>query len=169
MIKKLKLILAGVFASAFLATSASATIIDVVNQNEFVNWFGSYSYEHDVSAELFSIGTAVSGTLEIKFSDDGGFFDLGEVILIVVEDFDFDTGGIQVGTSTFLNEVEVLALAEINSSGILSVTIKSVLGDFYVGDSTLTLETVSEPAALGLIGLGLLGAGLLARRRRVSA
>lgn len=44
-----------------------------------------------------------------------------------------------------------------------------LVGDFYVGQSVLTIETASvpEPGILGITGLGLLGIGAARRIRKV--
>jgi len=58
-----------------------------------------------------------------------------------------------------------------NGAGSRSVTvaISSLLGDFYLGSSTLTVQghSVPEPGTLALFGAALLGFGLI-RRKRVS-
>ena len=58
---------------------------------------------------------------------------------------------------------------QIQSLGMLSVEIVSLAGDFYVGDSTLTVRgksnSVPEPGTLALFGAALLGFGLIRRRR----
>ena len=59
------------------------------------------------------------------------------------------------------------ALAQINDIGSLDITIQSLWGDFYVGQSILTVETaaiaVPEPTILGLLGLGLFGLVMVRR------
>lgn len=144
----------------------AATITDVVEQDHYVGNWGSYSYSHDITDDGFVLGSAISGTLQLSIYDDSRF-DLPEIILIVVDAFDFDTGGLTFGS--FSNALDIEALATLNADGTLGIKVTSLLGDFYVGDSVLTVETrevsdVPVPGTLGLLGLGLAGLGLVRRR-----
>jgi hypothetical protein len=161
--------LSGVVLLAIAGVSSAAIITDTIYQSEFVDWGESHSYTHDINDDDFVLGTAVSGNLQVDVSDDGGFLDLWETILFTVEAFDFDTGTISFG-SGFDGELEVIALGELNADGLLDVTVSSLFGDFYVGDSVLTVVTsdvsVPTPSALLLLSLGLLGLGAV---RKVKA
>ncbi|NND39384.1 MAG: PEP-CTERM sorting domain-containing protein, partial [Pseudomonadales bacterium] len=136
---------------------------------------GSHSYFHDLNDDGFELGSAVSGTLEISVTDDNDRS--GELVLFTVEDFDFDSGGYSFG-SAFVGGLEVNALGALNADGKLDVTVTSLWGDFYVGDSILTVYTnddggtnssastvsVPEPGVLTLLGLGVIGLGLARTR-----
>lgn len=163
---KLKRIMGpALLALLFAPVGANAgLIVDTVEQNVFVDWFGSHSYTHDINDDGFSLGSALSATLEVEIADDSNsFFDGGEFIAFIVEGFDFDTGGLTFGT-TFLGDLEINALGFLNADGFLDVTITSIFGDFYVGKSTLTVQ-VPEPATLALLGFGLVGIGMARRRK----
>jgi hypothetical protein len=165
-----KVIQFSTFAGALLMAivAHAVPIIDTIDQNVYVGWFSSYEYTHDlteVNDDPFTLGTAESGSIAVSFSDDGDRF--WEVILIQIDQFDLDTGGIIFSATSFYNELEVNALAQINETGLLDITIRSLAGDFYVGQSVLTVETASmpEPTILGIAGLGLLLLGMGAARR----
>ena len=68
----------------------------------------------------------------------------------------------------------VLGLFELNTLGTLTVTIRSIVGDFNLVGSRLTANglanvpaSVPEPGALGLLGIGLMGIALSMRRRKL--
>jgi hypothetical protein len=56
---------------------------------------------------------------------------------------------------------------ELENTGHLTVAFSSLLGDFYLGSSTLTVKghSVPEPGTLALFGAALLGFGLIRRKR----
>jgi len=166
-----KMGIAGIFAGVLLTTTAANAIpiVDTFAVNTTLQTGESVSYTHDLTdADGFDLGTVTSGTIEIEFSDNTD--SAWEVILIVVEEFDFDTGGILISTaaSSFFGDLEINALTQINSVGELDITIYSWWGDFTVGQSVLTLETnsVPEPGVLGMLGIGLLGLGVARRMRK---
>jgi hypothetical protein len=172
-----KMGIAGIFAGILLATTAANAIpvVDTIDQNIFMQTGDIYSYTHNLLDDDFNLGAATSGTIEVQFSDDVD--KAWEVILIVVDKFDFDTDGFSISTSanSYSSALEVNALAEINSTGMLDITIASLWGDFYIGKSILTVEaidqsistaevsSVPEPGVLGMLGLGLLGIGVARR------
>jgi len=178
MTKTLGLTLSGLLAGTMFSLSAQGIeIVDTVAVNEYLDSSGGWytSYTHDLTEEtdpLFELGSAVSGEIEIQIIDDkdgGGFFSSIEWLIIQIGAFDFDTGDMLLTfTDTlFYRDLEVNALATLNETGTLNVTIAAVFGDFYVGDSVLTVVTssVPEPSALGLMGLGLISLWAARRRR----
>ena len=145
-------------------------IVDVIDHE--MDTVFARSYTHDINDDGFVLGTAIGGTIEIEtFAefDCTGFGCIGEfiphIVLVVIEEFDFDTGGLAIGT--FNGDIEIEALAAINADGFLDVTVAG-LNDFKLGKSTLTIHTRSVPEAstLSALGIGLFGLGLLRRRRR---
>jgi len=177
MFKNMRLI--STFAcTLFAATAANAIpLTDTVEQNVYVGMWDSYSYTHDLTDDGFTPGSALRGNLEIQFSDDGGQADGWEIVLVAVEDFDFDTDGLIFPVDAFSTDLGVSALAQVNATGILDVSVYSLWGDFYVGKSVLTIDTgtgeqaierasVPEPTILALLGFGALGFGFARRTRR---
>jgi len=197
--KKTLTSLAFAAASTLMASHASAGLTTwtetfVVDQYVGValSSNSSVSYEHNLTtgstpAFLPKGMTALSGTISIEVYDDlpncpsgwAGIFCQGaealqeglspEIVLFQIEDFDFDTGNIQLGLNTFAASLGVNALASINQDGKLSVTITSLGDDFIVGNSILTVQGVPEPETLGLMGFSLLGLAFLRRRQQAKA
>ncbi|WP_299662495.1 PEP-CTERM sorting domain-containing protein [uncultured Psychromonas sp.] len=154
----------------FSASTFAGTIVDTVEQNQFVGWLDSHTYQHNLNDGLdqtgsFTLGSAFSGFLEVEVTDDkDGFFEgiFPEVMLFTVEDFDFDSGAITFNNG-FSGALEVNALGALNADGLLDIVVSSLLGDFYVGKSTLTVQ-VPAPETMLLFGLAI--AGLAVRRQR---
>jgi hypothetical protein len=150
----------------FGASAGAATITDTISQDAYVTFFGSHTYTHDITDDGFVPGSAISGSLQISIYDDARdrFDILPELVLVIVDSFDFDSGGLTFGA--FDNSLGVQALGSLNADGMLQVTVQSLWGDFRVGESILSVEVseVPVPGTLGLLGAGLAALGLARRK-----
>ncbi len=150
----------------FGASAGAATITDTVTQDALVNFFGSHTYTHNIIDNGFVPGSAISGSLQISIYDDAidKWDFLPEVVLVIVDSFDFDSGALTFGN--FDNSLGIQALGSLNADGLLQVTVQSVWGDFRVGTSVLSVEVseVPAPGTLGLLGAGLAALGLVRRK-----
>jgi hypothetical protein len=150
----------------FGASAGAATITDTISQDAYVTFFGSHTYTHDITDDGFVPGSAISGSLQISIYDDARdrLDFLPELVLVIVDSFDFDSGGLTFGA--FDNSLGVQALGSLNADGLLQVTVQSLWGDFRVGESILSVEVseVPVPGTLGLLGAGLAALGLARRK-----
>lgn len=169
MLKILGLTLAGLVAG--ISVAHAGLITDTVENNQYLSTWQSYSYTHDINDDGFTLGSAVSGSLSIDIRDDQDqWWETLEWSLIVVDDFDFDTDGFTFNANDFHNGLELEALASLNANGMLDVTVTSLWGDFYLGDSVLSVITeVPEPGTIALVGAGLFGLFIARRRKDATA
>ncbi len=154
----------------FASTSAFAGVItDVVGVNEKLNTWESVSWTHKILDDGFALGSAQSANVTIQLWDDStSFFDGIEKATIVIGVIDFEDGALVYNAvSDWTGSLGVTSLGLLNALGELNVSVSSVLGDFWIGKSTLTVKTsnVPEPGSLLLLSLGLLGLGLARRQK----
>jgi hypothetical protein len=130
------------------------------NGGDFVSWTHSYefspAYDHILDGSL---------ALSIVDDVDSGWFNL-EFAFGYAEDGTWGFG--EVDTATYDFNVNTAFLED----GLFSVTLYSVLGDFYIDTSELRIEyepvsSVPEPSTVAILGLGLmlLGAVQFIRRK----
>ncbi len=164
--KKILLTIFAISLFAMASISSAGIITDTVYQSVRLDTWDSHSYTHSLLDDGFTPGAdvVVDGTLAIDIFDDRDYWP--EIVIFTVEAFDLDTGGFTFG-SAFFGDLEVNALSAINADGLLDVTITSFFGDFYVGNSVLTVNTqsVPTPPLLLLMSLGLMGLGVIRRRK----
>jgi len=135
--------------------------------DRLISTFESVVYTHDITDNGFVVGVddATSYSLSFNLYDDRDW-DL-EVALFSQPGYLIDSAFFNL-TGAEGGGWSLAGLWQLDTSGHLTVAISSLVGDFYLGDSTLTVHgyqnSVPEPGTLALFGAALLGFGLMRRK-----
>jgi hypothetical protein len=184
MLRFLSRTLIAVAALVGMAGTANAAFVtwtdQVAGSNDLIGMWTSYSYQHDLTRDGFQPGQDHVDlfSLSINLLDDQDSW-LEEILLpeaafVNLPGFEGDSFVYNFGVGAY-DGWSAKGVAELNNSGLLSVTITSLWGDFYFGGSKLVAigesgsTQVPEPGTLAMFGLGLVGVAAAARRRKARA
>lgn len=161
-----------VVASLVSINSFAGVITDVEAVNKTVSVPHQVSWTHNIFDHGFTTGSAQSASISIQFRDDKDpWYSPFETALIQVGFFDLEDGGLTLNpTQDWHGSLGVSSLLRLNTNGTLFVEVTSLLGDFTILNSTLTVITkdakVAEPGSWALLLLGLAGFATLRRIRK---
>jgi hypothetical protein len=171
-----KLVLAAMLAAGSIATAQATPVtwVDTIDftPDRYIAPYSSYSYTHSILDNGYNPGvdSIYNYSLSVNLLDDS---DRGlDVALINVpglfgDTIFFNLSGVEFGGWSLEGQTQL------SNTGIYGVTITSLIGDFFLGGSSLTVRgeendgrSVPEPGTLGLLGLGLLGVGAGMRKKK---
>lgn len=171
-----KTLIAGLFATLPLFANAYTQTIDF-NPDPKITWLSTYSYTHDLTTDGFIPGTDTVGgyNLKINLYNDAGMLD---AIYINQPGITGDSAALLYNWTyaSLTTGDSYQGVASINSSGLLNVSLTSLLGTFFLDSSTLTTTTkeggsqaVPEPTSVALLAAGLLGIAVMRRKNQNAA
>jgi hypothetical protein len=166
-------ILGASLSGAAIAGPATWTDSYDFTPDRLVTIFTPVVYTHDITGSgefVVGVDTVDSYSLSFNLYDDkdAGMFGEPEIAIFSQPGHLIDTAFFNLSGSES-GGWSLSGLWQIENCGRLSVAISALLGDFYLGDSTLTVKgtknSVPEPGTLALFGAALLGFGLMRRKR----
>jgi hypothetical protein len=174
---KFKSVLAAVLMTGSMAAHATpVTWVDSIDftPDRYIAPYSSYSYSHNILDNGYNPGvdSIYNYALNVNLYDDN---DRGlDVALINVPGLIGDTLFFSLSGSEY-GGWSLEGQTQLTQTGTYGVTITSLIGDFFLGSSTLTVRgeengsrSVPEPGTLGLLGLGLLGVGAGMRKKKLA-
>lgn len=172
LVKSLKSLV--VAAACLLSVNSFAGLItDVETVNKTVSITKSVSWTHNILDQGFALGSAESASILIEFRDDKSdpWLQPFETALVQIGFFDVQDGGLVLNpTVNWSGNLGLSSLVKLNADGTLFVQVTSLLGDFVIGKSTLSVVakdvSVPESSSLMLLGLGLLGLAVMRKKAR---
>lgn len=172
LVKSLKSLVAA--AACLLSVNSFAGLItDVEAVNKTVSITKSVSWTHNILDQGFALGSAESANILIEFRDDKSdpWLQPFETALVQIGFFDVQDGGLVLNpTVNWSGNLGLSSLVKLNADGTLFVQVTSLLGDFVIGKSTLSVVakdvSVPESSSLMLLGLGLLGLAVMRKKAR---